>query len=149
MIDIDIKIVNDKLFSIPSVSTSGSAGYDLHAMIDSKITIDVNACVKISSGIAIHISDPAYAGFIFARSGLAIKHGLVPGNCVGVIDSDYQGEIQVAIWNRSDSIQDIFPLERIAQLVFMPIVHVRFNVVNEFFNKTNRGSGGFGSTGFY
>lgn len=147
IVDVDFKIVNPMLKNKICKATSGSAGYDLHAMIDRKMILDVNECMKIPTGIAIHMKRTDIAAFIFARSGLGVNHGLVPGNCVGVVDSDYTGEIIVAIWNRSGIQQEIIPLERIAQLVFMPVIDVNFNLIEEFSENTMRGSGGFGSTG--
>lgn len=129
-------------------ATPGSAGIDLRACIDDKLTIKPGESVLIPSGIAIHINDPHYAAFIFPRSGLGHKHGLVLGNLTGVIDSDYQGQIMISAWNRNQNLSDcvtINPLDRIAQLVFMPVLHPQFELV-ESFEESVRGDGGFGST---
>lgn len=133
-------------------ATYGSAGIDLCACIDGKITIKPGECVLVPSGIAIHINSPryaSYAAFIFPRSGLGHKHGLVLGNLTGVIDSDYQGQIMVSVWNRNQTMSDcvtINPMDRIAQLVFIPVLHPQFELV-ESFEESVRGDGGFGSTG--
>jgi dUTP pyrophosphatase len=129
-------------------ATPGSAGIDLCACVDEKITIKPGECVLIPSGIAIHIEDPQYAAFIFPRSGLGHKQGLVLGNLTGVIDSDYQGQIMVSAWNRNQNLSDcviINPLDRIAQLVFMPVMRPNFELV-ESFEESVRGVGGLGST---
>lgn len=130
-------------------ATTGSAGIDLRACINEKLTIRPGECVLIPSGIAIHINDPQYAAFIYPRSGLGHKHGLVLGNLTGVIDSDYQGQIMVSAWNRNQTMSDcitINPLDRIAQLVIAPVIRPKFEIVTEFDANTARGVGGFGST---
>lgn len=146
---LQIKILDARLgdtIPLPSYATSGSAGMDLPACIDTPLELSPNACELIPSGIAIHISDPHMAGFIYPRSGLGHKHGIVLGNLVGVIDSDYQGEVKVSCWNRSSSSYTIQPGERIAQLVIAPVTPVNLQIVDEF-TTTNRGEGGFGHTG--
>jgi dUTP pyrophosphatase len=130
-------------------ATVGSAGIDLRACIDEKLTIKPGECVLVPSGIAIHINNPGYAAFIYPRSGLGHKHGLVLGNLTGVIDSDYQGQIMVSLWNRNQNLSDcvtINPMDRIAQLVIAPVIRPEFEIVSEFDADTARGVGGFGST---
>ena len=129
----------------PEIQTSGSAGADLHACIDEDVVIHPNTTVKIPTGIAIGIPK-GYAGFIFARSGLATKEGLAPANKVGVIDSDYRGEVMVAIHNHSNEIRRISPRQRIAQIVIMPHLKPKFKVV-DYLDDSKRADGGFGSTG--
>lgn len=144
---IDIKILNDKLKTqMPAYATPGSAGLDLRAAIDSAITLEPGQTVLIPTGMAIHLDDANYAAVILPRSGLGHKHGVVLGNLVGLIDSDYQGELMVSTWNRSQTAFTIEPFERIAQLVIVPVVQAKFNIVEEF-NESDRGEGGFGSTG--
>jgi dUTP pyrophosphatase len=130
----------------PGYATEGSAGIDLRACIDENIIIQPGHTELIPSGIAIHLADPDCAGMILPRSGLGHKHGIVLGNLVGLIDSDYQGQIFVSLWNRGHHPFTLMPLERMAQLVIVPIVQAQFNVVEEF-APSQRGSGGFGSTG--
>lgn len=142
---LDSRITQDML----QPATTGSAGIDLRACINEKLTIKPGECVLIPSGIAIHINDPQYAAFIFPRSGLGHKHGLVLGNLTGVIDSDYQGQIMVSLWNRNQTMSDcvtINPMDRIAQLVIAPVIRPEFEIVAEFDADTVRGVGGFGST---
>lgn len=144
---IDVKILDARLRDqLPHYATPGSAGLDLRACIDAPLTLDPGRCELIATGIAIHIGDPGYAAIILPRSGLGHKHGIVLGNLVGLIDSDYQGQLFVSTWNRSDTPFVINPLERLAQLVVVPVVQVAFNVVEEF-GASDRGAGGFGSTG--
>lgn len=144
---IQLKIINQKMGDIlPKYATTGSAGLDLKACIDNDITILPNETILIPTGIAIHIKNNNYCGMILPRSGLGHKHGIVLGNLVGLIDSDYQGEIFISLWNRSQDSFTIKPLDRVAQLVIVPIVQVEFELVAEF-NQTNRGNNGFGSTG--
>ncbi len=131
---------------LPTRATAGSAGYDLYACIEAAITIPVGGVVRIGTGIAIGIEDPTIAAFVYARSGLATKQGLIPANCVGVIDSDYRGEILVALKNLSDMPQRIAPNDRIAQLVLAP-VYLPTLLEVETLSDTARGDGGFGSTG--
>jgi dUTP pyrophosphatase len=147
MKQIDVRILDARLKEqIPAYATPGSAGLDLRACIDETMEIRPGASELIPSGIAIHLNDPGLAAMVLPRSGLGHKHGIVLGNLVGLIDSDYQGQIMVSIWNRSAQSFALKPLERIAQLVIVPVVQVAFNVVPEF-EQSSRGSGGFGSTG--
>ena len=144
---IEIKIIDERLREQrPSYATSGSAGLDLRACIADSLTVEPGEVSLIPTGIAIHLADPSLAAMILPRSGLGHKHGIVLGNLVGLIDSDYQGQIMVSCWNRSKVSFKINPLERIAQLVVVPVVRVNFNVVTEF-KESNRGEKGFGSTG--
>ena len=144
---IEIKIIDERLREQrPSYATSGSAGLDLRACIEDSLTVEPGEVSLIPTGIAIHLADPGLAAMILPRSGLGHKHGIVLGNLVGLIDSDYQGQIMVSCWNRSKVSFKINPLERIAQLVVVPVVRVNFNVVTEF-KESNRGEKGFGSTG--
>ena len=131
---------------LPAYATSGSAGLDLRACIDADIVLEPGATTLIPTGIAIYIADPGYAALILPRSGLGHKHGIVLGNLVGLIDSDYQGELMVSCWNRGSATFTITPQERIAQLVIVPVQQVQFDAVTEF-TASERGSGGFGSTG--
>lgn len=147
MTTIDIKVVDPRLEEMmPSYATPGSAGLDLRACIDLPIQIDPGECWLISTGLAINIGDPGLAAMILPRSGLGHKHGIVLGNLVGLIDSDYQGELKVSCWNRGEMQFTINPMDRIAQLVIVPVVQAKFRRVDEF-TKTERGAGGFGSTG--
>jgi len=144
---IEIKIIDERLHEQrPSYATSGSAGLDLRACIVDSLIIEPGEVSLIPTGIAIHLADPSLAAMILPRSGLGHKHGIVLGNLVGLIDSDYQGQIMVSCWNRSKVLFEISPLERIAQLVVVPVVRVNFNVVTEF-EESSRGEKGFGSTG--
>lgn len=144
---IEIKIIDERLREQrPSYATSGSAGLDLRACIEDSLTVEPGEVSLIPTGIAIHLANPSLAAMILPRSGLGHKHGIVLGNLVGLIDSDYQGQIMVSCWNRSKVSFKISPLERIAQLVVVPVVRVNFNVVTEF-EESNRGEKGFGSTG--
>lgn len=144
---VDVKILDPRLHEYPlTYATPGSAGIDLRACIAEVITIQPGQCELIPSGIALHLNDPHYAAMILPRSGLGHKHGIVLGNLVGLIDSDYQGEIFISVWNRGQHPFELIPLERIAQLVVVPVVQVQFNIVQEF-PLTLRGNGGFGSTG--
>ncbi len=131
---------------LPEHATSGSAGLDLRACLEEALTLQPGETRLIPTGLAIHIADPGYAGLILPRSGLGHKHGIVLGNLVGLIDSDYQGPLMVSAWNRSTVAFVIQPMERLAQLVVVPVLQVGFNVVNEF-GQSDRGLGGFGSTG--
>lgn len=147
MKQVDIKLLDARLQDcMPDYATPGSAGLDLRACIDAQIKIQPGETLLIPSGIAIHLADPSVAAMILPRSGLGHKHGIVLGNLVGLIDSDYQGQILVSIWNRSQTVFTIEPLERIAQLVIVPIIHASFNVVKDF-KLSQRGEKGFGSTG--
>ena len=127
--------------------TAGSAGLDVRACLDVALTLQPNAWQLVPTGMAIHLKDPNYAALILPRSGLGHKHGIVLGNLVGLIDSDYQGQLMVSAWNRSDVAFTIEPMERIAQLVIVPVVQAQFNLVDEFETSTERGAGGYGSTG--
>ena len=132
---------------LPAYATPGSAGLDLRACMDTAVTLQPNAWQLIPTGIAIYLADPNYAALILPRSGLGHKHGIVLGNLVGLIDSDYQGQLMVSAWNRSDTAFTIEPMERIAQLVIVPVMQAQFNVVNDFAAASERGAGGYGSTG--
>lgn len=144
---LDIKVIDPRIKNqLPEYSTSGSAGLDLRACIDAQMKIEPGQTVLVPTGFAINIEDPKYAAVILPRSGLGHKHGIVLGNLVGLIDSDYQGQIMVSVWNRGSESFNIEPMDRIAQLVVIPVVQVRFNLVDDF-DKSTRGSGGFGSTG--
>jgi dUTP pyrophosphatase len=146
---IDLKILDARLKDdgyAPRYATLGSAGIDLRACIEKAIKIQPGETVLIPAGIAIHLSDPGLAAMILPRSGLGHKHGIVLGNLVGLIDSDYQGEVFVSTWNRGQNVFTLNPLDRLAQLVVVPVVQVAFNVVDEF-PASERGAGGFGSTG--
>ena len=145
--NIDVKILDPRLVDqMPAYATPGSAGLDLRACLDGPLTLLPNAWQLVPTGMAIYLKDPGYAALILPRSGLGHKHGIVLGNLVGLIDSDYQGQLMVSAWNRSDVAFTIEPMERIAQLVIVPVVQASFNVVNEF-AATQRGEGGYGSTG--
>ena len=144
---IDVKILDPRVKEqLPNYATPGSAGLDLRACIDSPITLEPGDTQLIPTGMAIHIANPAYAGMILPRSGLGHKHGIVLGNLVGLIDSDYQGQLFVSCWNRGKQAFTLNPLERIAQLVIVPVARVDFNLVDDF-DASSRGEGGFGSTG--
>lgn len=147
MKNVDLKILDSRMTDqLPSYATAGSAGLDLRACIDETITIEPGETKLIPTGIAIHISDQNYAAMILPRSGLGHKHGIVLGNLVGLIDSDYQGQIFISCWNRGQTSFQLDPMERIAQLVVVPVVQVNFNVVDDF-RQSRRGKDGFGSTG--
>jgi dUTP pyrophosphatase len=147
MRSIDVKILDPRLKeSLPSYATSGSAGLDLRACIDAPLELAPGQTVLVPSGLAIHLSDPGLAAMVLPRSGLGHKHGIVLGNLVGLIDSDYQGQIMVSMWNRAAASFVLQPMERIAQLVIVPVLQVHFNPVAEF-THSERGAGGFGSTG--
>ena len=144
---IDVKILDARLQdNLPAYATPGSAGLDLRACLEAPLTLQPNAWQLVPTGIAIYLEDPSYAALILPRSGLGHKHGIVLGNLVGLIDSDYQGQLMVSAWNRSDVAFTIEPLERIAQLVIVPVVQAQFNVVSTF-TASERGEGGYGSTG--
>jgi len=146
-IPVDVKILDSRLHeSMPGYATAGSAGIDLRACIDRDMVIQPGQSELIPSGIAIHLGDPGYAAMILPRSGLGHKHGIVLGNLVGLIDSDYQGQVFVSLWNRGQAPFTLMPMERMAQLVIVPVMQARFNIVEEF-PLSERGSGGFGSTG--
>ena len=145
--NVDIKILDPRLVDqMPAYATPGSAGLDLRACLDAPLTLAPNAWQLVPTGMAIHLADPGYAALILPRSGLGHKHGIVLGNLVGLIDSDYQGQLMVSAWNRSATAFTIEPMERIAQLMIVPVVQAEFNIVSEF-AASQRGAGGYGSTG--
>lgn len=144
---LDVRILDARLSSdLPRYATHGSAGLDLRACIDAPMTLKPGESNLVASGIAIHLGDPSLAAMILPRSGLGHKHGIVLGNLVGLIDSDYQGQIFVSIWNRGQHEYTVQPLERIAQLIVVPVVQVDLNIVDDF-AESERGTGGFGHTG--
>ena len=144
---IDVKILDSRLqCNLPTYATPGSAGLDLRACLDTPLTLGANAWHLVPTGIAIYLHNPAYAALILPRSGLGNKHGIVLGNLVGLIDSDYQGQLLISAWNRSDTDFSIEPMERIAQLVIVPVLQAQFEVVSEF-PCSSRGDRGYGSTG--
>jgi dUTP pyrophosphatase len=144
---LDIKILDEKIRPhLPHYATPGSAGLDLRACIDEPITLRAGDSALVPTGLAIHLADPGLAAVLIPRSGLGHKHGIVLGNLVGLIDSDYQGQVFVSCWNRGKEPFVVNPMERIAQLVVVPVVQVELNVV-ESFEESSRGAGGFGSTG--
>ncbi len=144
---IDVKVLDARLRDrLPGYATAGAAGLDLRACVDVPLVIEPGATHLVRTGVAIHIADPGYAALILPRSGLGHKHGIVLGNLVGLIDSDYQGELMVSTWNRGNAAFTLNPLERLAQLVIVPVVQARFNIVEDF-SASERGAGGFGSTG--
>jgi dUTP pyrophosphatase len=147
MQNIEVKVLDARLREqLPQYATPGSAGLDLRACLPAPLTLEPGQTELIPSGIAIHLADPGLAAMILPRSGLGHKHGIVLGNLVGLIDSDYQGQIFVSTWNRGNAAFTIQPMERLAQLVVVPVVQVGFQVVEEF-HASARGAGGFGSTG--
>ena len=147
MRSLDVKILDARIRdNLPQYGTPGAAGLDLRACLDVPLVLQPGDSQLVPSGIAIHLGDPALAAIVLPRSGLGAKHGIVLGNLVGLIDSDYQGQVFVSVWNRGKAAFTIQPLERIAQLVVVPVVQVAFNVVEEF-EASARGDGGFGSTG--
>lgn len=146
---IDLKILDPRIgevFPLPTYATEGSAGLDLRACLDEAITLNPGETKLLPTGIAIHIADPSLAAVILPRSGLGHKHGVVLGNLVGLIDSDYQGQLMVSAWNRGQTTFVIEPGERIAQMVFVPVVQAEFNIVEDF-DSSERGAGGFGHSG--
>jgi dUTP pyrophosphatase len=150
MKSIQIKILDPRMKDqLPAYATPGSAGLDLRACIDAPIVIEAGATVLIPTGLAIHVADPGYCAMILPRSGMGHKNGIVLGNLVGLIDSDYQGQLMVSTWNRGQQAFTLQPMERLAQLIVVPVVQVGFNVVDEFDSEqhSERGAGGFGSTG--
>ena len=147
MKNIDIKILDARMKEmLPAYATPGSAGLDLRACLDAPLLLEPGQSVLIPTGLSIHIGDPGLAAIILPRSGLGHKHGIVLGNLVGLIDSDYQGPLMVSCWNRSSANFTVQPMERIAQLVIVPVVQAAFEVVDDF-SASHRGEGGFGSTG--
>ena len=144
---IDLRVLDARIAdSLPAYATPGSAGLDLRACIDAPLRIEPGQAELIPTGLAVHIADPGLAAMLLPRSGLGHKHGLVLGNLVGLIDSDYQGPLMVSCWNRGQAAYTVQPLERIAQMVVVPVVQARFRVVEQF-GASDRGAGGFGSTG--
>lgn len=144
---IDLRILDPRLANqLPAYATGGSAGLDLRACIDMPVSLDAGQTHLVPAGIAIHIEDPGYAALILPRSGLGHKHGIVLGNLVGLIDSDYQGPLMVSVWNRGSLTFTLNPMDRIAQLVIVPVQQVTFKVVDDF-SASARGAGGFGSSG--
>ncbi len=144
---VQFKVLNEKMASaLPAYATSGSAGLDLRACLENSITLQPGACSLIGTGLAMYLGDPAFAAMILPRSGLGHKNGIVLGNLVGLIDSDYQGELKISLWNRSEMPFTIHPMDRIAQMVIVPVLQPQFSVVEEF-AISERGEGGFGSTG--
>ncbi|MFZ8954119.1 MAG: dUTP diphosphatase [Burkholderiaceae bacterium] len=145
---VDIKILDERLReAMPAYATPGSAGLDLRACLGEPLTLAPNAWQLVPTGMAVYLADPHYAAMILPRSGMGHKHGIVLGNLVGLIDSDYQGQLMVSAWNRTDVPFTIEPMERIAQLVIVPVVQASFNVVKEFADVSQRATGGYGSTG--
>ena len=144
---IDLRVLDERVRDVlPAYATAGAAGMDLRACLDEPLTIEPGDAKLIPTGIAIHIGDPGYAGLILPRSGLGHKHGIVLGNLTGLIDSDYQGPLMISCWNRSHEAFTLRPLDRLAQLVIVPVAQARFRVVPRF-EESDRAAGGFGSTG--
>ncbi|RZL52438.1 MAG: dUTP diphosphatase [Variovorax sp.] len=144
---VDVRILDPRMADhLPAYATPGSAGLDLRACLDAPITLEPNGWQLVGTGIAVHLADPGFAALILPRSGLGHKHGIVLGNLVGLIDSDYQGELKISAWNRSGTAFVLQPMERLAQLVIVPVVQARFDIV-ENFAPSERGAGGYGSTG--
>lgn len=144
---IELKIIDERMRDqLPAYATSGSAGLDLRACLDEALTLSPGQTELIPTGLAVHVADPAYAAMILPRSGLGHKHGIVLGNLVGLIDSDYQGQLMVSCWNRGNATFTMQPFERVAQLVIVPVMQAQFTIVTEF-AASERGGGGFGSTG--
>lgn len=149
MDSLQVKILDDRVgdtIALPTYSTDGSAGMDLRACLDAPLALPPGATVMVPTGIAIYIEDPGYAALILPRSGLGHKHGIVLGNLVGLIDSDYQGELMISAWNRGGESFTITPGDRIAQLIIVPVHQTRLSIVSEF-RSSSRGTGGFGSSG--
>ncbi|MDM0089386.1 MULTISPECIES: dUTP diphosphatase [unclassified Variovorax] len=145
--NVDVRILDPRMADqLPAYATPGSAGLDLRACLDAPITLEPNGWQLVGTGIAVHLADPSYAALILPRSGLGHKHGIVLGNLVGLIDSDYQGELKISAWNRSNTAFVLQPMERLAQLVIVPVMQAQFNVVSSF-EASARGEGGYGSTG--
>ena len=145
--NIDLKIIDARMAEqLPAYATPGSAGLDLRACLDAPLTLQPNAWQLVPTGIAVHLKDPGYAAMLLPRSGLGHKHGIVLGNLVGLIDSDYQGQLMVSAWNRSEVPYTLQPMERLAQLVIVPVVQATFTLVDDF-APTQRSASGYGSTG--
>ena len=144
---LDLKILDARMRDqLPAYATTGSAGLDLRACLDEPLTLQPGETALVPTGLAIHVGDPGYAALILPRSGLGHKHGIVLGNLVGLIDSDYQGQLMISTWNRGQTTFTLHPMERLAQLVIVPVVQAEFNIVEDF-EQSERGAGGFGSTG--
>ena len=144
---LDLKILDARMREqLPAYATTGSAGLDLRACLDEPLTLKPGETALVPTGLAIHVADPGYAALILPRSGLGHKHGIVLGNLVGLIDSDYQGQLMISTWNRGETTFVLNPMERLAQLVIVPVVQAEFNIVDDF-EQSQRGAGGFGSTG--
>jgi dUTP pyrophosphatase len=144
---LDLKILDARMREqLPAYATTGSAGLDLRACLDEPLTLEPGQTALVPTGLAIHVGDPGYAALILPRSGLGHKHGIVLGNLVGLIDSDYQGQLMISTWNRGQTTFTLNPMERLAQLVIVPVVQAEFNIVDDF-EESERGAGGFGSTG--
>ena len=144
---LDLKILDARMRDqLPAYATTGSAGLDLRACLKEPLTLEPGQTALVPTGLAIHVGDPGYAALILPRSGLGHKHGIVLGNLVGLIDSDYQGELMISTWNRGETTFVLNPMERLAQLVIVPVVQAHFNIVDDF-EQSERGAGGFGSTG--
>jgi dUTP pyrophosphatase len=144
---LDLKILDARMRDqLPAYATTGSAGLDLRACLDEPLTLKPGETALVPTGLAIHVGDPGYAAMILPRSGLGHKHGIVLGNLVGLIDSDYQGQLMISTWNRGQTEFTLNPMERLAQLVIVPVVQAEFNIVDDF-EESTRGDGGFGSTG--
>ena len=146
--EIELKILDERIRQhMPAYATPGSAGLDLRACIEQPLQLQPRAWQLVPTGMAMYLHDPGYAALLLPRSGLGHKHGIVLGNLVGLIDSDYQGELMVSVWNRSDTTFTIEPLERIAQMVIVPVVQAQFRLVEDFAASSERAAGGYGSTG--
>ncbi|HVE08875.1 MAG TPA: dUTP diphosphatase [Paraburkholderia sp.] len=144
---LDLKILDARMRDyLPAYATQGSAGLDLRACLDAPLALQPGDTALVPTGLAVHVGDPGYAALILPRSGLGHKHGIVLGNLVGLIDSDYQGQLMISTWNRGQTAFTLNPMERLAQLVIVPVVQAEFNIVDEFV-ASERGEGGFGSTG--
>ncbi|MFL9963199.1 dUTP diphosphatase [Paraburkholderia sediminicola] len=144
---LDLKILDARMREqLPAYATTGSAGLDLRACLDEPLTLKPGETALVPTGLAIHVGDPGYAALILPRSGLGHKHGIVLGNLVGLIDSDYQGQLMISTWNRGETTFVLNPMERLAQLVIVPVMQAKFNIVDDF-DESERGAGGFGSTG--
>jgi dUTP pyrophosphatase len=144
---LDLKILDARMRDqLPAYATTGSAGLDLRACLERSLVLEPGQTALVPTGLAIHVGDAGYAALILPRSGLGHKHGIVLGNLVGLIDSDYQGELMISTWNRGQTTFTIEPMERLAQLVIVPVVQAQFNIVDDF-AQSERGAGGFGSTG--
>jgi dUTP pyrophosphatase len=147
MTSVKLKVLDERIRdSLPAYATVGSAGFDLRAVLDEPLQLEPGQTELISTGLSLYIENPGFAGLILPRSGLGHKHGIVLGNLVGLIDSDYQGPLMVSVWNRGNSAFTINPMERLAQLVVVPVAQVQFDLVDSF-EATQRAQGGFGSTG--